>query len=76
MELSVARLIVEQNPDMEIVENYSGRGMFGRETCGVKYSDLTELIDAIVLATIEDPDIMQESDIRGFDQLGRDRIIY
>lgn len=76
MELPVARLIVEQNPEMEIVENYSGRGMFGRETCGVKYSDLTELIDAIVLATIEDPDIMQESDIRGFDQLGRDRIIY
>ena len=47
----------------EIYENYSGRGMFGRETTGITYEHKQEFYDSIA-------DVMEEGDQEELEQVG------
>lgn len=72
------------NQDIELRENYSGRGMFGFETCGVVVNNLTQLMcDAIqyVKETALDGNVEvleKIPDFQGFrtDNMAMDTIIY
>jgi hypothetical protein len=47
MKREVAELIVEHGYDMEIYEDYSGRGMFGDTTTGVVCDSLRDFLAAV-----------------------------
>ena len=89
MHPSVAQKIVEAGAeaglDLSLRENYSGRGMFGRTTCGV-VGDLGEILQAIVAAAYEagaedansggDSDFVRRCGRLSWDSMGRDAIVY
>lgn len=65
MKENIARLLVEQDTGLELYENYSGRGMYGRETFGVTGSR-EDYNDAILGAV---SDIFQnEMDLHDIEQ--------
>lgn len=45
MNLQYAQLIADQNPELEVSESYSGRGMYGRQTASVS-GDRDDLVYA------------------------------
>lgn len=47
MEKAVAELLAEMS-DGEVREGYSGRGMFGRVTCGVVLDSMSNLVVALL----------------------------
>ncbi|MBD3196343.1 MAG: hypothetical protein GF317_14890 [Candidatus Lokiarchaeota archaeon] len=82
MEKEVAEILVEQNPDIKIYEDYSGRGMFGSTTTGIVVDDMNILREVIGQLLIsgeeEEREIVGEWLIGGIrtDDLGLDKIIY
>lgn len=68
--------------ELEIYESYSGRGMFGKETCGVTVLDEKEFLRIVmnVLIDMEDKDNREQfaDDVYNYckDTLGRNLIIY
>ena len=84
MDIKVAKLIVESaeenNVDLTLYEDYSGRGMFGKETAGIVGSDTTIMLAvAIAARNLLNPEFDQL--IQGIknirtDSLGRDTIYY
>ena len=77
MEQDIAELIVKQNMDeLKVMRNYSGRYMYGNIESGVKYPNLNVLIECIIAATIENPDIMCDFDYNSIDNMGLEFIIY
>lgn len=65
--------------EAEILETYSGRGMFGRETVGIVFSSQTILLESILAYIKENPGV--ETQIPDFDKIqsdnmGRDVIYY
>lgn len=66
MELKTATLLVEVNPDLELREEYSGRGMFGDKTSGVT-GDINDFILAVASVAY---DLGMEGD--GFDEFQDD----
>ena len=80
MNIEVARLIADYN-DGEVREDYSGRGMYGRETAGVVLDFLPESMDELLEGAEEDVEFLQEDGIpipNGFssDNMGMGYIIY
>ncbi len=64
------------NQDIDLREGYSGRGMFGRETCGVVINSLPILL-ADVINYARENKMDDAPDFQGFstDNMGRDSII-
>jgi hypothetical protein len=66
------------NQDIDVRNNYSGRGMFGKSTYGVVVSDITILL-ADCLNYLRDNNYLAGiPDFQGFsmDNMGRDIILY
>ena len=84
MDIKVAKLIVESaeenNVDLTLYEDYSGRGMFGKETAGIVGSDTTIMLAvAIAARNLLNPEfdqLIQEIKNIRTDSLGRDTIYY
>lgn len=75
------RNFVEKNPKYSIYENYSGRGMFGRECLGVVVKQGYSFMDFIINLTrymddndVDDIDFKLEG--ATYDNLGLDTIVY
>jgi hypothetical protein len=90
MELKFAKKIVKTGNEMDmeltLSKNYSGRGMYGRETAGV-VGNLGEIVQAIAAVAVEyaenaefDETINVDSFIKdmniSIDSMGRDTIVY
>ena len=51
MDLNIARLIVEAgDEDMTLIEDYSGRGMFGDDTAAISCHGVGPLLAAVAIA--------------------------
>lgn len=76
----------ENGDEMNLYNNYSGRGMMGQTTDGITFSAMSDLYKAIAIASVrvhdgEHADLTHDdfvSDIAGirFDNMGRDKIAY
>lgn len=63
MDLKLAELFVELGADTDEVslyENYSGRGMYGRETTGVVCNNFTHLLSSVLQTAVADPEFIAE----------------
>lgn len=64
--------------DISLVEDYSGRGMYGAITCGIIAPDFNTFIRSLIEATLAAPEIMEEAVEENFrtDNMGLDIIVY
>lgn len=94
MDVKTARKIVQAGDDLglelNIREEYSGRGMFGKKTAGVVFDSLNDLLQSVAHAAaetaIEDfeehdgdesmQDFMEGLEIKGQDNMGMSSIVY
>ncbi len=89
MKYDIAKVVVEcgQNYDydLKLYKDYSGRGMYGRTTTGIEYSNTGDLIAAFILAATESEyanddefidDLVDTAENLCFDQLGLNYIAY
>lgn len=80
MNIETARGIVQSakdlDLDLELYEGYSGRGMYGEKTTGIRYSFLADLLVSVANYAIHSVDLPGElQDIRT-DNLSTGYIIY
>lgn len=79
MDYNIAKLIVDHGEgDLELREEYSGRGMFGKETTGITSPNWDIFVKSCISATIEDPERMETlfDETISTAQMGLDMIIY
>ena len=79
MELEIAETILKYSEGgMVLKENYSGRGMYGVVTAGLIVEKTRDFFDALIRASINEPEIMQDAIGENFetDQLGFNIIFY
>lgn len=85
MQLEVAKKLVasadEVGVELEIVEDYSGRGMFGKSTTAVRFDTVQDLFTAFYSLGLDDGQEPDESEEINFsslsiDSLGKSQIIY
>lgn len=82
MNIKTAEFLVENAcRDATVRERYSGRGMYGKETCGVVTDDAFQLVVDALQSAIKgffDEDEAQELDFTNLriDNMGLDWIIY
>lgn len=81
MELKLAEILAEHNFDIQVREDYSGRGMYGKTTTGVVCDDseIFEAIASIMTECNEDEREYVANQIRyGFrtDSMGYNTIYY
>ncbi len=79
-ELECAIRNAAEDNDFQIRENYSGRGMFGRECFGVVTDESVGKVIAAIIRNIDDFDVVEEfarvlEDLRT-DSMGLSAIIY
>ena len=80
----VMNLLYDQGYDAEVLDDYSGRGMYGKETCAVKTDADPFKIARAIWDTIEDDDKPEDPDPNWmrdytsfrFDNLAMDYLIY
>ena len=70
-----------EDRDERLSEDYSGRGMFGKETVGLIVGDISTLLEAVLYAVKDGAlteDDMSDMDTSGFrtDSMGFSTIIY
>lgn len=53
MKKEVAEAIAEVAPDLELRDDYSGRGMYGKNTYAICCDDITDLVGAAIEAVID-----------------------
>lgn len=82
MKLELANLLQSYDPNMsmEVRNDYSGRGMFGKETAAVITDESSAILQAVVCIAKEDPEALEEFEEDDFrfrtDSLGRDSYVY
>ncbi|MDF7826969.1 hypothetical protein P4B35_23295 [Pontiellaceae bacterium B12227] len=82
MKQELANLLQSYDPTMtmEVRNDYSGRGMFGKETAAIVTDDSAAILQTVVSIAKEDPEALEEFQEDDFrfrqDSLGRDSIIY
>jgi hypothetical protein len=82
MKLEFAELLGNVNYNIDVREDYSGRGMYGRTTAGVVVEDLSEFLSAVGEAIEygdEDEIAMIAEELQkgvSTDSMGRSMIIY
>lgn len=47
MKKEIAELLIEHNRDLNLYENYSGRGMYGKTTTGISCDDMAQVMEAV-----------------------------
>ena len=80
MDMKTAETIImyQESGDLELYEDYSGRGMYGETTCGIVFDNIGELLAAVAEAMLNEPeniDVHSLARVR-IDSMGRGSIIY
>lgn len=80
MHRQLAQIIADE-ADGRVYENYSGRGMYGKETTGVVVSDLQAVMTALYSASahigeLRDSGELDQTEKFRWDSLGLDIIVY
>lgn len=47
MKKEIAEILVDYNGNLQIYEDYSGRGMYGKTTYGIQCDDVKDFLDAV-----------------------------
>lgn len=80
MHKQLAQIIADE-VDGQVYENYSGRGMYGRETTGVVVSDLGQVMSALYssssqISELRDAGELDQVEKFRWDSMGLDIIVY
>lgn len=77
MDRKIAETIAEFG-EFELMEDYSGRFMYGSTTYGIIVPGMSEFAHACIEAALQEPEIMQDalSELFRTDNMGLDVIIY
>jgi hypothetical protein len=80
MKEEVAEILFNHGHSIEVMDDYSGRGMYGKMTTAVTCDDMSDICVAIATAAIEEPDAFKGLKPSDFnfreDSLGRGRVYY
>lgn len=47
MKKEIAEMLVQYNTDLRLYENYSGRGMYGKNTTGISCENMAQVMEAV-----------------------------
>lgn len=80
MHKQLAQIIADE-VDGQVYENYSGRGMYGKETTGVVVSDLGQVMSALYsssahIGELRDAGELDQVEKFRWDSMGLDIIVY
>lgn len=81
MDIEVAKILVEYEPDLRLRESYSGRGMYGKTTAGVvgeQYDFNRALAEVMRMGDQEEREMVAEflENEYSQDNMGMDMIFY
>ncbi len=77
MQKEIAELIVEEDTQLELIDDYSGRCMYGATTHAIIARCITEFLEDLAYAAANNPETFLNAhlDFRT-DQMGMDVVIY
>jgi len=77
MQKEIAELIVEEDTELELINDYSGRHMYGATTHAIIARSISEFMENLVHAAAKNPETFLNAN-PGFrtDQMGMDVVIY